>query len=167
MTDVLQTKRLSLRKLASSDVDAITGQISDLDVCRWLTKVPYPYTCQDAEAFLEHCGGSDWHFAVVRDGDLIGVMSCDDQLGYWIGKSFWGQGYATEAAEAVVDHRFRATDCDAVMSGYHDGNAASCRVLEKLAFRPSGKRTAQSVTLKKDVEIMGMKLSRTDWEARP
>ena len=56
-------------------------------------------------------------------------------LGYWIGVPFWGQGYCTEAAKAVVDYGFKALDLNRVSSHHMGSNSASGRVLQKIGMR--------------------------------
>ena len=60
------------------------------------------------------------------------------ELGYWIGTQYWGQGFATEAARAVIDHAFSELGWDELQSGARISNPASRRVLEKCGFQWSG-----------------------------
>ena len=57
------------------------------------------------------------------------------ELGYWIGKPFWGRGLTPEAARALLCHAFRDLEAEKVWCGYHDGNLKSKRVQEKCGFR--------------------------------
>jgi ribosomal-protein-alanine N-acetyltransferase len=61
------------------------------------------------------------------------------EVGYWIGKSFWGQGYATEAARAVVSHGLEFWRLNRIVGGFFASNPASGRVLQKLGFQPEGR----------------------------
>ena len=82
----------------------------------------------------------------VEDNMLIGCAglkmgkdSCsgkqdEPELGYWIGRQFWGKGYATEAGERLLRHAFEDMNSNAVWCCYYDGNARSKRVQEKLGF---------------------------------
>ena len=56
------------------------------------------------------------------------------ELGYWIGKPFWGRGFATEAARAIVDRGFSELGLRGIHAVYFDGNARSEKVLAKLGF---------------------------------
>ena len=56
------------------------------------------------------------------------------ELGYWLGKPFWGRGYMCEAAKALLQHGFEVLEMTAVWCGYYDGNSKSKRVQEKLGF---------------------------------
>ena len=66
-----------------------------------------------------------------RDGE-------QPEIGYWLGVAFWGQGYATEAARAAIDHAFGDLGYDALQAGARVSNPASRRVLEKCAFQWTG-----------------------------
>ena len=59
-------------------------------------------------------------------------------LGYWVGVPYWGRGYATEAAEAVLAHAFGALGLHRVQATHLTRNPASCRVMEKLGMRVEG-----------------------------
>ena len=60
------------------------------------------------------------------------------ELGYWLGKPFWGQGYATEAAKKLVSFAFHDLKATSLWAGWYHDNPASGRVLEKLGCRPDG-----------------------------
>ena len=165
MTDIFTTKRLQLRQLHPSDADQVTDLVSDIDVARWLTRVPHPYTRKDADDFLRKIASDDMHFAVLRDGVLIGVISTAEQLGYWFGKPYWGQGFATEAGEAIVTEYFAREDAD-LISGYLVGNRGSARVLEQLVFVPTKVIDATPLSPGQTVPLQRMVLSKAAWEAR-
>jgi RimJ/RimL family protein N-acetyltransferase len=81
-----------------------------------------------------------WLRASIR---LIGTCGVDlredgPELGYWFGTSFWGRGYATEAARALIDYAFANLGCERLHSGARVSNPASRRVLEKCAFQWTG-----------------------------
>ena len=139
--------------------------LDNLNVSRWLTHVPHPYTPQDAlDFFALTADGAGTVCAVCDNSGLVGCVSIQSELGYWYGEPFWGRGYATEAARALVTRHFEGTG-EPIASGYHLGNAGSQNVLEKLGFEPTGTRTAFSKSQHSDVTIQGMALTRTRWEA--
>lgn len=147
MSVMLKTERLTLRTPCREDLAALVPLLGDYDVAKNLAVVPHPYMDADGAGWhdrmveREAVDGSEW--AILRDGTFIGVCSVTRyqgrlSLGYWLGKSFWGQGYATEAAEAAASYAFAAHDVFALVSGYFIDNPASGRVLEKLGFEPAG-----------------------------
>ena len=165
MTRTIQTERLLLRPYATSDAAAVTAQIGDFEVSKWLTRVPYPYAVSDALDFFARVADLPLVYAVCRADDLVGcvsVMDCD--LGYWYGATHWGQGYATEAARAAVGAHFAQSDV-AIDSGYLSGNGGSQRVLEKLGFTPNGEIESECLSRQLRVPNHRMRLTRTSWEA--
>lgn len=134
MTEVIRTERLVLRRPNAGDAKAIARCINDLDVSRWLTRVPFPYDQSDAEAFISrHEDVSGRTFLIFLDDKLVGCVGIEKELGYWLAPDHWGKGIATEAARAVVARHF-VSDREHIQSGYFLSNAASRNVLTKLGF---------------------------------
>jgi RimJ/RimL family protein N-acetyltransferase len=145
----LSTPRLTLRAPASGDADRIAALANDIDIARMTTSMPHPYSREDAEAFLARAQTVDPDREVAfaiddgRDG-LIGVVGLfphgllGPEIGYWIGRDYWGQGYATEAASAILLWAGKDWGRRAVMSGHFADNPASGRVLEKAGFLYTG-----------------------------
>lgn len=164
MTEVITTERLVLRRFRRSDSARLIALLNDLDVVRWLTVVPHPYDAEDAADFIGSLADKQNAFAVTRDDALIGCVSIGNQLGYWIGKPYWGQGYVTEAARAVTDRYFGAGHAQ-LTSGYHLGNERSQAVLTKLGFQPDGQHHGTVRATYEDVIIQDVILKRSVWEA--
>jgi len=134
----LRTNRLLVRPPMSGDVGAIVAGLNDFQVARLLTRTPYPYSEADARAWLATLqpprpGAA--HFAIELRGEgMIGVVSLEKELGYWLDRRFHGLGLMTEACVALLDWHFGARPDDPVASGAHVGNAASLNVQRKLGF---------------------------------
>jgi RimJ/RimL family protein N-acetyltransferase len=168
MVVTLNTARLVLRQPGPEDVDAIVEGLNDFEVTRFLTKVPFPYRAEDANWWLgtltEPQPGRA-HFAIDLSGKLIGVVSLESELGYWLDRKHHGRGYMTEAAEALLRWHFAALPADNVASGAHVGNAASLHVQNKLGFRDTYRRSMRPVSsLGREVEHVETSLTRTDFE---
>ena len=112
---VLRTGRLVLRAPRPADAEAITALINDRRIAENTARIPHPYTLEDAEAFIENAAGKPLfadrarrraHHRRLRHRTLRGA---DPEIGYWIGVPHWGNGYATEAARALIDHCLRRT----------------------------------------------------------
>lgn len=141
-----RTTRLFLRPAWPEDWEAVFGGIADEGVVRNLARAPWPYSAEDARAFVSR--GQDRRlpsFLVVRaeTGEAIGCAGLGDhggepELGYWIARSHWGQGYATEAGAGVLEIA-RLLGWRRVSAGHFVDNPASGRVLRKLGFVPTGK----------------------------
>ena len=143
-----RTARLLLRPGWAEDAHALAGAIGDERIVRNLATAPWPYSLQDAEAFLARPRDPVLPSLLVfeRTNDaprLVGACgfgrtpSGGVELGYWIALPFWGLGYATEAGEALVDIA-RALRLPRLQACYFLDNPASGRVLEKLGFQPTG-----------------------------
>jgi RimJ/RimL family protein N-acetyltransferase len=142
---VLQTARLKLRAPCSEDAKAIATLANELRVAANTARLPHPYRIADAEEFIATANSREGEacFVVTRDGPLIGACGVDlredgPELGYWFGVPFWGRGYATEAARALIDFAFGDLGCEKLYSGARVSNPASRRVLEKCAFQWTG-----------------------------
>jgi RimJ/RimL family protein N-acetyltransferase len=143
-----RTERLLLRPSWPEDASAIYEAIADEGIVRNLARAPWPYTPEDAA----HFAGAEpskmfpnFMLMLRTNGapQLIGSCGLGDrdgevELGYWIARPFWGQGYAAEAAKAVVGIA-RALGYRKLVAGHFTDNPASGRVLRKVGFRPLGR----------------------------
>lgn len=164
---ILRTPRLTLRPLTDQDTDALVAGVGNYDVSRWLAVVPYPYDRDDARAFIAKVQAQDKPFWGIHNADgLIGVVSLDDELAYWIARPAWGQGYGFEAAHAACAHWFSDPDAGDLASGYFDGNERSGRVLRALGFRLKDRITRYARSFQQDVISNQMALERSVWQAR-
>lgn len=142
---VLRSERIVLRPLREDDASTIQMLANDFDVVRWMSRIPYPYTIDDAKYFIEHVAPLEVSWAIdVIDEGMIGVggfafrtESADIELGYWLGRSYWRSGFATEAARSMLDYAW-SRGSQRVLSGFFEGNTRSQRVLEKCGFQIVG-----------------------------
>lgn len=164
----LTTGRLTLRPPVAGDAEALTAALDDWDVVKWLSVVPFPYTHADADWFLAECAaGRETSWAICDVDGLCGMIGTTGTgLGYWLARRAWGQGYATEAGRAAVNHFFAKGAADSLRSGYFIGNARSGRVLEKLGFRDVGPKVLPCRAQGKEMPSRDMILTRAAWEAR-
>ncbi len=151
----IRTERLVLRPLELSDAARISAFTRDWDVARMVSSIPFPQPTISVEGYLlieqaRRPLARDYTFAIELPGEgLIGIVGAHVrgrdyqghfvEIGYWIGKPFWGKGYATEAASAAAD--FAASlGRGPVMARHFADNPASGRVLEKVGFVYNGER---------------------------
>ncbi|MCV3272099.1 GNAT family N-acetyltransferase [Roseobacter sinensis] len=165
MSEHIQTRRLVLRPFRDADARRVAELVGNLDVARWLTRVPHPYGVDDALGFFGRHAGDKLVLAVTQSDVVIGCCSIRDELGYWLGQPYWGLGYAFEAASALVGAYF-ATHRAPLQSGYMLGNAASARVLSKLGFAPTRIDMAACQATGTPVKLQKVTLSRETWQGR-
>ncbi len=144
---VLETERLCLRAPRGEDAAAIARLANDSRIAVNTARLPYPYRIEDAEEFIAAANRkqAEASFAITLERTLIGVCGVDPredgpEIGYWLGVDYWGQGYATEAARALIDHAFSELGYEALQAGTRVSNPASRRVLEKCGFQWVGVR---------------------------
>jgi RimJ/RimL family protein N-acetyltransferase len=160
----IETPRLSLRPVTAADVPALVPAIGNYDVVRWLGRVSYPYRTADAELFVAANAEKSGRVWFVHDATgLVGGISIDGELGYWLRREVWGRGYAVEAASAAIEAHFADPRAGFLPSGHFPGNDRSRRVLEKLGFRRAGTRVVAARALGQQVESLAYALTRTDW----
>lgn len=152
--------------------------IGDFEVARNLARIPHPYTQSDAEEFVkmatrQRASGVGYHFVITLNGDGmflggIGLTQRDGafELGYWLGKSLWARGYATEAARALADFAFDRLSARRLIAGWFHDNPASGRVLAKLGFCSSGVEQLDCLARGHAVYCHMVQLERSD-VARP
>ncbi|GLS88648.1 hypothetical protein GCM10010873_36220 [Cypionkella aquatica] len=134
----LKTARLSLRPVAATDAAAVVAYLNDLAISGWLARVPMPYTAADFEQFATDIAYPGETFVIEDAQGFAGIIGAGFELGYWLAPRAQGQGYASEAARAVLEMQF-AHDESTVAAGYFEGNHASARVLAKLGFAEVGR----------------------------
>lgn len=145
-----RTERLLLRPGWAEDAGALFEAIADERIVCNLASAPWPYRACHAEAFLATERRPDEPSLLIfrrctdEAPQLIGTIgigsrpSGSKELGYWIARPFWGRGYATEAAAALIGIARDGLRLPRLEAGHFVDNPASGRVLEKLGFRPTG-----------------------------
>ena len=150
----IRTERLLLRPFQLGDAADALAYRDDLEFARFLPHIPQPFTRQDAEAFVALNMSQPWEtsptFAVVLQGTVIGTVNLQvdaatAMLGYAIGREWWGQGIATEAARAVTDWGIAAFDLVRIWASTDARHLRSCRVLEKLGMQREALRVRDHV----------------------
>jgi RimJ/RimL family protein N-acetyltransferase len=149
---VLETTRLILRPFTLADAPALQREAGDADVANTTCNIPHPYPDGAATEFiaaqtLTYALGEEAGFAIVlrTEDRLIGAAGLRitrrflrAELGYWIAKSCWGRGYATEAARAVVEFGFHTLGLHKIEAQYFTRNPASGRVMQKIGMTEEG-----------------------------
>jgi len=161
---VLSTTRLTLRPPAPGDGMALARLANDRAIAIMLTRLPHPYGLAEAEDFI--AAGGD-HFLVLSGDTPVGCVGLatrdgETALGYWIGRPFQGRGYATEAAQALVDHAFATLGLARLAAQCRVLNGASRRVLHKCGFQYAGEGLADTLLCGR-VAVERYRLDRAVW----
>jgi len=162
----MTTERLVLTTPSLAHVPAMAELANNETLLAVLTRLPNPYGETDAVFFVEEIAraGEEWAWSIELDGRFIGTIGLhlvDEQLpslGYWLGEPYWGNGYGTEAARAVVGAA-REAGFSALRSRALVSNAASIAVLRKVGFVELGQGIEETGTLVgQPVVLMGLDL---------
>jgi [ribosomal protein S5]-alanine N-acetyltransferase len=149
---VITTDRLTLRLLNTTDAEAVFAIFSDLEVMRYWSGPPMTELNQ-ARALIEYAmegylAQTSYRFAIVRNGDaqLVGLCSLFHfnlqcrraEIGYALGRPFWGAGYMLEALNGLINFAFGALDLIRLEADIDPRNDASAKTLERLGFQREG-----------------------------
>lgn len=160
----LITKRLVLRPFRRSDASEFTRLAGDWAVASMTSDIPFPLTQNQAVAWLKPSRG-EVRFAIELSGRLIGGAgyyrrpSGAAELGFWLGRPWWGRGYTTEATQEIVRYGFGTRRLPGFTSSHFVDNWASAGVLRKLGFEAVGRGYIISVARGHEVEAVTYWLS--------
>lgn len=170
----LTTDRLVLRQFLPADAPTIQRLGGAPEVAAG-TFLPHPYADGMAEEWIasqqaSYAQGQQIVFALTRTGALIGAMGLmvdwthqHAQLGYWIGVPYWNQGYATEAARAVLRFGFADLGLQRIWAPHFAGNLASGRVMQKIGMRYEGCQRAHYCHQGRFVDAVLYGILRDEW----
>ena len=146
MTEI-RTRRCLLRPPVLEDAERVTELVNDPRIYEKVARIPPGQSVEDTGRWILGVergreAGSDHVFAIIdENGRFIGMTGAHRQssdqpfeIGYWVAPEVWGQGIATEVAEALIGWLKARGQADELVSGYFKDNPASGRVLEKLGF---------------------------------
>jgi len=146
----LRTERLVLRPFRMEDAADVQRLAGDPAIADTTLVIPHPYPIEAATGWIAlHAAlwatRREVEFAVTKDGALVGALAIcidraneDAEVGYWIGKPFWGSGYATEALRAALEFSFGPLGLARVHADHFTRNPASGRVLDKAGMTRIG-----------------------------
>lgn len=144
----LETDRLILRKWTEADAASLFEYAKDPDVGPIAGWQPHKSVEESLDVIRNVLNGEEC-YAICEKGEnkAIGAIELilkghsgrlrrDDEceLGYWLGKPFWGRGYMPEAAREIIRRGFENIGMNTIWCGYYEGNQKSKRVQEKVGF---------------------------------
>jgi len=172
----LHTDRLLLRPHALADAPELARLAGAREVAATTLRIPHPYSVADAEAFISGWQDADERvaFAVVlrENSVLLGGAGLrlekehrHAELGYWIGTPYWGKGYATEAARAILRYGFEVLKLHRIHASHFADNAALGSILRKIGMKHEGRQPQHILKWGQylDLELYGM----LDTDLRP
>lgn len=169
----LATTRLKLRVPEADDAATIADMAHDWEIARRMARLPHPYGIDDGRFFLRDIVPSElaWAITSVPDGILVGIAGLVPdgatktvELGYWLGRQYWGQGLATEAAQAIIKYGFEILELPIIISGCFVDNFTSRRVLAKIGFEETGVNERTCLAAGADLSFIEMRLELLDWQ---
>jgi ribosomal-protein-alanine N-acetyltransferase len=145
---LIETSRLQLRTWGEADIPELVPLIGAREVAATTLRIPHPYEEKHAREFLASIAKENELRLSIRqrsDGRLFGGVGLHPEmphrhaeLGYWIGVPYWGNGYATEAAQAIVRYGFEQIKLNRIFAHHFKHNPASGKVLRKLGMKYEG-----------------------------
>jgi RimJ/RimL family protein N-acetyltransferase len=176
----LETRRLWLRWPRLADAQAIARLAGEKVVADMTARIPHPYTLEHAERFVfesrkGNAEGRGLTLVVTPKGrpnapiGAVGIGPDPDhsgpRLGFWLGTPAWGQGFATEAARALIDAFFAYTPETELSASARVINPASRRVLEKCGFAYAGSGLVELAARGGFFPADHFRLDRRAWES--
>lgn len=159
---IIESKRLILRNWKDEDIDDLIEGLNNINVSKWLSAVPYPYTKKDAEDFILYAkqlnesskdimlaivlkennkviGGTSIQFINKKDGTASG--------GIWLNEKYHKSGYGMEAFSAKIKYSFEVLKLRRMENGYFFDNEKSKKMQEKLGYKYEGIRRKKYLCL--------------------
>ena len=178
MSISLQGERCRIRPWTHDDAASLVEHANDVDVARHLRdRFPHPYTARDARDFLNHAADAEdpSNLAIEVGGRAVGAVGYvpgtdierfSAEIGYWLGRAFWGRGIATEALGLVTQHAFRDRNFLRLFALPFADNTPSIRVLEKAGYLREGLLRSSSVKNGQPRDQVLYARINPDWQLR-
>lgn len=153
-TPRIETRRLTLRAPRLEDASRLANLCNDFDIVRMTSSMPWPYGLGDAEDFIARSAiadpARDRAFVIEHDdAGVVGGLGFSSrpgeplEVGYWIGRDYWGRGIAGEALVGAMDWAARGWKKRTIAAGHFVDNPASGRVLCRAGFLYTGRIEAR------------------------
>ncbi len=174
----LATERLLLRPFSLSDANDVQRLAGDRAIADTTINIPHPYEDGMAEEWIgkhqetfDQGKGVCFAITTKADGALVGAISLmgvsaghQAEMGFWVGKPYWNEGFCTEAANAVLRYAFEQMGLVRVHAIHFSRNSASGRVMQKVGMKHEGRRAhhVRKWGVFEDLDLYG--ILREDWE---
>ncbi|QCR32344.1 GNAT family N-acetyltransferase [Lysinibacillus sp. SGAir0095] len=148
----ITTKRLLLRLFQKTDAAVVAKLCNNYNIYKNTLYLPYPYSKEHALTWIEHHQDNfeenrSYELALTdkKSGELYGAIALSNnpkfqqgELAYWVGEEYWGNGIATEAAQAMLQFAFDEKQYHKVFARYFGSNPASGKVMQKIGMKKEG-----------------------------
>lgn len=168
----LETSRLCLRPFTLTDASAVQRLAGSYEVADTALNIPHPYKDGMAEEWIgshasQFAAGTLVIYAISLKGQdgIVGAVSLQvvkrhnrAELAYWMGRAYWGRGFTTEAAKALVQYGFEILKLHKINASHFKRNPASGRVMQKLGMTHEGslRDHFRKGDTYEDVEVYGL-----------
>jgi RimJ/RimL family protein N-acetyltransferase len=177
---VIPTKSLLLRFLSEADLPALYAIFSDPEVMRYWSYPPWTDRSQAQQWLINiqegYRTGSALQLGIERRADhaLVGactlfqfhVASRRAEIGYALGRPYWGAGYMQEALQALLQYAFQTLDLNRLEADIDPRNQASARTLERLGFQKEGHLRERWIVNEEISDTWLYGLLRREWQER-
>jgi len=134
----LQSERLTFRHYDKGDKERLIELLNDKEVSKWTERIPFPYLEKHADWWIDNRPVNEYVYAIIKkDVDcLIGGtnITTKGEIGCWIGRRYWNQGFATETIERMKKYGFEELQLGKVWAATHKENKTVFRLMEKTGF---------------------------------
>jgi len=158
---LIKTKQFTLRPYRKSDLESIVRHINDWAIIRNMLSIPYPYTIENAREwyrqtlkFARKKKRDRYDFGIEIDGEIVGgigifkIHGHKAEIGYWLGREYWGKGIMTGAVKELTKFGFKRLGLRRIYGSVFPYNTRSMRVLEKAGYKFEG-------ILRKNIKVRG------------
>ena len=165
MSIEIKTERLILKKIQKKNLKVLLNLLNNWNVVQWLVNVPYPYTFNDAEKWLDKSSKEELALNIFLKNNLIGGITIDKRadnnthvLGYWIGEEYWGKGYAIEACNSLISYFFSNHSENKLYASHMLKNEKSKKILLNLGFEKVSESKIFSLSKNTEVDDVNYEL---------
>jgi RimJ/RimL family protein N-acetyltransferase len=176
-----ETKRLLLRPFKLSDGPRVKDLAGNIAIADTTLNIPHPYKNGMAEEWIST------HEAKFKAGEMvnsaiilksidsligaIGLVSINlrfkrAELGYWVAKEYWNQGYCTEAANTILEYGFQKLDLNKITATHISRNPGSGKVMEKIGMKKEGILREHVYKWDKYEDLVTYGILRKEWESK-
>jgi len=178
MAILIKGKRVNLRQLRKSDAKSLYQNAKDFEIAKY-TRLPHPYKLGNATSYIKENKlklrkKTDYSLGIElkETSQIIGMISLmkvdkknkNAELGYWLGKKYWGQGLMSEALQLILNFGFKKLRLERIHAGVMHPNKPSLKVLKKAGFKYEGRHRREFLRHGKWLDALMHSLLRDEYK---